>query len=280
MNEWLPLWEYQITIAWRWRDGVSTFSFFSCFMILCFLWLFKNWLGCKYILVWKAKCSQRTGRGKTHLNASTWIIHIMTVYTDKRCRCIKTTYTPRANSGLESDCNVPSFLAPNSSRPASRGAHRGAGSSGSRGGFLLPMRKKLLKSWGRPSRALMWVIWKLQRCWPLAKRQWPRTGEAERESLQRQLSPGAWKTMGQELCAKTLRPGCSCHRCWEGGDARSCQRRAPERTEAAIQVLVCQQQQHLSLLTNPEEQRPTPFPVAGRGWWFCGRSQPIKRNFY
>ncbi|KAK1336547.1 hypothetical protein QTO34_002578 [Cnephaeus nilssonii] len=38
--------------------------------------------------------------------------------------------------------------------------------------------------------------------------------------------------MGQELCAKTLRPGCSCHRCWEGG---SCQRRAPARTEAAIQ---------------------------------------------
>ncbi|XP_059558779.1 cyclin-dependent kinase 15 isoform X1 [Myotis daubentonii] len=42
--------------------------------------------------------------------------------------------------------------------------------------------------------------------------------------------------MGQELCAKTLRPGCSCHRCWEGGDARRCQRRAPERTEAAIQL--------------------------------------------
>ncbi|XP_045874025.1 cyclin-dependent kinase 15 isoform X3 [Meles meles] len=44
--------------------------------------------------------------------------------------------------------------------------------------------------------------------------------------------------MGQELCTKTLQPGGSCHRCWEGGDARSCRRTAPvpEPAEAAIQL--------------------------------------------
>ncbi|KAM5327086.1 cyclin-dependent kinase 15 isoform 1-T1 [Glossophaga mutica] len=42
--------------------------------------------------------------------------------------------------------------------------------------------------------------------------------------------------MGQELCAKTLQPGCSCHRCWEGGDAHSCQRSAPVTMEAAIEL--------------------------------------------
>ncbi|XP_074196291.1 cyclin-dependent kinase 15 isoform X5 [Rhinolophus sinicus] len=42
--------------------------------------------------------------------------------------------------------------------------------------------------------------------------------------------------MGQELCAKTLQPGCSCHRCWEGSDAHSCQRSAPVMMEAAIEL--------------------------------------------
>ncbi|VCW84170.1 unnamed protein product, partial [Gulo gulo] len=44
--------------------------------------------------------------------------------------------------------------------------------------------------------------------------------------------------MGQELCTKTLQPGGSCHRCWEGGDAHSCPRTAPvpEPTEAAIEL--------------------------------------------
>ncbi|KAF6113115.1 cyclin dependent kinase 15 [Phyllostomus discolor] len=42
--------------------------------------------------------------------------------------------------------------------------------------------------------------------------------------------------MGQELCAKTLQPGCSCHRCGEGGDAHSCQRSAPVTMEAAIEL--------------------------------------------
>ncbi|XP_008532295.1 cyclin-dependent kinase 15 isoform X1 [Equus przewalskii] len=42
--------------------------------------------------------------------------------------------------------------------------------------------------------------------------------------------------MGQELCAKTLQPGCSCHRCWEGGDAHSCQRSVPVTMEAAIEL--------------------------------------------
>ncbi|KAM7247426.1 hypothetical protein CapIbe_001379 [Capra ibex] len=42
--------------------------------------------------------------------------------------------------------------------------------------------------------------------------------------------------MGQELCAKALQPGCSCHRCWEGGNAHSCQRSAPVMTEAAIEL--------------------------------------------
>ncbi|XP_036899489.1 cyclin-dependent kinase 15 [Sturnira hondurensis] len=42
--------------------------------------------------------------------------------------------------------------------------------------------------------------------------------------------------MGQELCAKTLQPGCSCHRCWEGGDAHSCQRSAPVTMEAVIEL--------------------------------------------
>ncbi|XP_073074437.1 cyclin-dependent kinase 15 isoform X5 [Manis javanica] len=42
--------------------------------------------------------------------------------------------------------------------------------------------------------------------------------------------------MGQELCAKTLQPGCSCHRCWEGGDAHSCQRSVPVTMESAIEL--------------------------------------------
>ncbi|XP_055967790.1 cyclin-dependent kinase 15 isoform X2 [Sorex fumeus] len=43
--------------------------------------------------------------------------------------------------------------------------------------------------------------------------------------------------MGQELCAKTLQPGCRCHRCGEGGDAPRCPRSAPgTTTEAAIQL--------------------------------------------
>ncbi|XP_044237207.1 cyclin-dependent kinase 15 isoform X3 [Ursus arctos] len=44
--------------------------------------------------------------------------------------------------------------------------------------------------------------------------------------------------MGQELCSKTLQPGRSCHRCWEGGEARSCQRTAPvpETPEPAIEL--------------------------------------------
>ncbi|DAA32528.1 TPA: amyotrophic lateral sclerosis 2 (juvenile) chromosome region, candidate 7-like [Bos taurus] len=42
--------------------------------------------------------------------------------------------------------------------------------------------------------------------------------------------------MGQELCAKALQPGCSCHRCREGGNAHSCQRSAPVMTEAAIEL--------------------------------------------
>ncbi|XP_029081565.1 cyclin-dependent kinase 15 [Monodon monoceros] len=42
--------------------------------------------------------------------------------------------------------------------------------------------------------------------------------------------------MGQELCAKTLQPGCSCHCCWEGGDAHSRQRSAPVMMEAAIKL--------------------------------------------
>uniref|UniRef100_A0A8D0ICY2 cyclin-dependent kinase n=2 Tax=Sus scrofa TaxID=9823 RepID=A0A8D0ICY2_PIG len=42
--------------------------------------------------------------------------------------------------------------------------------------------------------------------------------------------------MGQELCAKTLQPGCSCHRCWEGGDAHSGQRSAPVTVEAAMEL--------------------------------------------
>uniref|UniRef100_A0A452SJZ0 cyclin-dependent kinase n=1 Tax=Ursus americanus TaxID=9643 RepID=A0A452SJZ0_URSAM len=46
--------------------------------------------------------------------------------------------------------------------------------------------------------------------------------------------------MGQELCSKTLQPGRSCHRCWEGGEARSCQRTAPvpETPEPAIEVFL------------------------------------------
>ncbi|KAJ8778854.1 hypothetical protein J1605_013088 [Eschrichtius robustus] len=42
--------------------------------------------------------------------------------------------------------------------------------------------------------------------------------------------------MGQELCAKTLQPGCSCRCCWEGGDAHSHQRSAPVMMEAAIKL--------------------------------------------
>ncbi|XP_057359672.1 cyclin-dependent kinase 15 isoform X3 [Manis pentadactyla] len=42
--------------------------------------------------------------------------------------------------------------------------------------------------------------------------------------------------MGQELCAKTLQPGCSCHRCWEGADAHSCQRSVPVTMESAIEL--------------------------------------------
>ncbi|XP_006921421.1 cyclin-dependent kinase 15 isoform X2 [Pteropus alecto] len=42
--------------------------------------------------------------------------------------------------------------------------------------------------------------------------------------------------MGQELCAKILQPGCSCHGCWEGSDAHSCQRSAPVTMESAIEL--------------------------------------------
>ncbi|XP_063551168.1 cyclin-dependent kinase 15 isoform X3 [Gorilla gorilla gorilla] len=42
--------------------------------------------------------------------------------------------------------------------------------------------------------------------------------------------------MGQELCAKTVQPGCSCYRCSEGGEAHSCRRSQPETTEAAFKL--------------------------------------------
>ncbi|KAK2499187.1 hypothetical protein MC885_018576 [Smutsia gigantea] len=42
--------------------------------------------------------------------------------------------------------------------------------------------------------------------------------------------------MGQELCAKTLQLGCSCHHCWEGGDAHRCQRSVPVTMESAIKL--------------------------------------------
>ncbi|XP_049629298.1 cyclin-dependent kinase 15 [Suncus etruscus] len=45
--------------------------------------------------------------------------------------------------------------------------------------------------------------------------------------------------MGQELCAKTLQPGCRCHRCGDGSDAPRCWRSAPgtrSSTDAAIQL--------------------------------------------
>ncbi|XP_060050110.1 cyclin-dependent kinase 15 isoform X2 [Erinaceus europaeus] len=42
--------------------------------------------------------------------------------------------------------------------------------------------------------------------------------------------------MGQELCAETLHPGCSCHGCWKGGDVSSCEPTVSVRTEAAIQL--------------------------------------------
>uniref|UniRef100_A0A8C5XQ31 cyclin-dependent kinase n=1 Tax=Microcebus murinus TaxID=30608 RepID=A0A8C5XQ31_MICMU len=42
--------------------------------------------------------------------------------------------------------------------------------------------------------------------------------------------------MGQELCAKTIQPGCSCYRRAEGGEAHSCQRSQPETMEAALEL--------------------------------------------
>ncbi|XP_010353258.1 cyclin-dependent kinase 15 isoform X4 [Rhinopithecus roxellana] len=42
--------------------------------------------------------------------------------------------------------------------------------------------------------------------------------------------------MGQELCAKTVQPGCSCYRCSEGGEAHSCRRSQPETMEAAFKL--------------------------------------------
>ncbi|XP_008055308.2 cyclin-dependent kinase 15, partial [Carlito syrichta] len=41
--------------------------------------------------------------------------------------------------------------------------------------------------------------------------------------------------MGQELCAKTVQPGCSCYHCSERGEAHSC-RSQPETTEAAVEL--------------------------------------------
>ncbi|XP_032134531.1 cyclin-dependent kinase 15 isoform X1 [Sapajus apella] len=42
--------------------------------------------------------------------------------------------------------------------------------------------------------------------------------------------------MGQELCAKTVQPGCSCYRCSEGGEVRSCRRSQPETMESAFKL--------------------------------------------
>ncbi|XP_004576986.2 cyclin-dependent kinase 15 isoform X2 [Ochotona princeps] len=43
--------------------------------------------------------------------------------------------------------------------------------------------------------------------------------------------------MGQELCAKTLQPGCSCYRCSEGGKALGCRRtQQPVTMEAALEL--------------------------------------------
>ncbi|XP_064142877.1 cyclin-dependent kinase 15 [Loxodonta africana] len=42
--------------------------------------------------------------------------------------------------------------------------------------------------------------------------------------------------MGQELCAKTLHPGCSCYRCSERSKAHSCQRTQPVTMEAAVEL--------------------------------------------
>ncbi|XP_075385413.1 cyclin-dependent kinase 15 [Tenrec ecaudatus] len=43
--------------------------------------------------------------------------------------------------------------------------------------------------------------------------------------------------MGQELCAKTLPPECSCYRCCpEGGEAHSCRRTQPAAMETAVEL--------------------------------------------
>ncbi|XP_053453421.1 cyclin-dependent kinase 15 isoform X1 [Nycticebus coucang] len=58
--------------------------------------------------------------------------------------------------------------------------------------------------------------------------------------------------MGQELCAKTIQPGCSCYRRSEGGEARSCRRSPPERMEAAFELTDLQEASHSITSFHPQ----------------------------
>lgn len=87
---------------------------------------------------------------------------------------------------------MPSFILSNISSPVFSCAHMSAGTRLSDAWFLALMKKNCWSHEAAPGRTLMRVIWKLQRRWPLAKREWTRTGEAGRRgsSASFLLKPG------------------------------------------------------------------------------------------
>lgn len=170
---------------------------------------------------------------------------------------------------------VPSFILSNISSPVFSCVHMSAGSRLSNVWFLALMRKNCWSHEAAPGRTLMRVIWKLQHRWPLAKREWTRTGEAGGEAQVRVFSLSLEDYGSRAVCkdspAWMQLP-------WLLGGKRCTQL----SEECACDDGVCDRGiripgEHLSLLINQVVQR---LPLCSRVWVFCGRSKPIKRKFY
>lgn len=193
----------------------------------------------------------------------------------KQCKFINAVYSNSPNLRLEEGL-VPKLIAADISCPVSSCAQKNAG------GHLsdvssCPDGEKLLKSWGSSTQSPHVSHMKAPALLTSGKKGATEDGRGRGERFKCGFSPWTWKIMGQELCTKTLQPGGSCHRCWEGGDAHGCRRTAPvpEPAEAAIEVSVSQE--HLPLLINGGLQR---LPFWSRVGFFCAGSKPIKGKSY
>lgn len=162
-----------------------------------------------------------------------------------KCHCMEeqckfpALYTNGTGSGWKGALSRPSSALSHLGCRVFSCAHAISSSCLSDGEFLAPIRKNCWSHEGCSRQSPCVSHMKAPQCWPLAKREQARTGEAEGEKFKHEFSPWTQKIMGQELCAKTLQPGCSCYRCSEGGKALGCRRtQQPVTMETALEVFV------------------------------------------